>query len=72
MLGGGRKPAPAPQLTQTAQQPPPRNLVLTFLASSILLSKTYVMQFLTTSNRRALLASTMPLRSVKVPVGRKY
>ena len=40
----------------------------TFLASSILFSKMYVMQFLTTSRRRALLASTLPWRSTTSPV----
>lgn len=44
---------------------------LTFLASSILLSKTKEMQFLTTSSRRALLASSIPFRSMRVPGGKK-
>lgn len=42
---------------------------LTFLASSILFSKMYVMQFLTTSSLRALLAITLPFLSTISPVG---
>lgn len=45
-----------------------RNITLTFLASSILFSKMYVMQFLTTSSLRALLAITLPFLSTMSPV----
>lgn len=46
-------------------------MCFTFLASSILFSKMYVMQFLTTSSLRALLASTLPFLSTMSPVGRQ-
>lgn len=43
-------------------------MALTFLASSILFSKMYVMQFLTTSSLRALLAIMLPFLSTVSPV----
>lgn len=55
----------------TTPTPTPTPQALTFLASSILLSKTKEMQFLTTSSRRALLASSIPFRSMRVPGGKK-
>lgn len=45
-----------------------KSIILTFLASSILFSKMYVMQFLTTSSLRALLAITLPFLSTVSPV----